>query len=255
MPIKLPFLKNKSNTNIQNLRLDKELLPCHVAIIMDGNGRWAKSRGMPRIAGHKEGMNVVKRIVRYASDLGIDILTLYAFSTENWKRPKKEVDFLMKLPMEFLNTYLPELIEKNVRVETIGDFDRLPEHTKKAVQEAKDRTADNTGLILNFALNYGSRNEMIEAVKQVAKQVQEGEINIQDIDESCFTDHLFTADLKEPDLLIRTSGEQRLSNFLLWQLAYSEFWFTDVFWPDFDESYFEKALYDYQNRKRRYGGI
>ncbi|MFG6118281.1 MULTISPECIES: isoprenyl transferase [Thalassobacillus] len=255
MPIKIPFTKIKSKPEEQTPDLDYDHLPSHVAIIMDGNGRWAKSKGLPRIAGHKEGMNVVKKIVRHASNLGIEVLTLYAFSTENWKRPKTEVDFLMKLPMEFLNTYLPELIEKNVRVETIGDFERLPHHTKKAVQEAKDRTSQNTGLVLNFALNYGSRYEMVKAVKQVADEVRDGDLVPEDIDEACISERLYTANLKEPDLLIRTSGEQRLSNFLLWQLAYSEFWFTDVYWPDFDETYFEKALYDYQNRKRRYGGI
>ncbi|MFG6115086.1 isoprenyl transferase [Halobacillus sp. MO56] len=255
MPIKFPFTKQKTKPEPQTPGLDYKQLPRHVAIIMDGNGRWAKSKGLPRIAGHKEGMNVVKKIVRHASNLGIEVLTLYAFSTENWKRPKTEVEFLMKLPMEFLNTYLPELIEKNVRVETIGDFERLPEHTKTAVQEAKDRTKNNTGLILNFALNYGSRYEMVEAVKVVADEVKQGNLDVDEIDEGCISRHLYTADLKEPDLLIRTSGEQRLSNFLLWQLAYSEFWFTDVYWPDFDEAYFEKALYDYQNRKRRYGGV
>ncbi|MFD1018216.1 isoprenyl transferase [Thalassobacillus hwangdonensis] len=255
MSIRLPFMKKRIKHEPQPVGLELKHLPSHIAIIMDGNGRWAKNRGMPRIAGHKEGMNVVKKIVRCASDLGIETLTLYAFSTENWKRPKKEVEFLMRLPMEFLNTYLPELIEKNVRVETIGDFEGLPPHTKQAVSEAKEKTRENTGMVLNFALNYGSRHEMLEAVKSISMQVKEGRLDIDDIDEDVFTDQLFTSKFKEPDLLIRTSGEQRLSNFLLWQLAYTEFWFTDVYWPDFDEAYFEKALYDYQNRKRRYGGI
>ena len=255
MPIKFPFTKNKKQPQTQPLGLADNHLPKHVAIIMDGNGRWAKNRGMPRIAGHKEGMSVVKRMVRYASDIGIKVLTLYAFSTENWKRPKNEVDFLMKLPVDFLNTYLPELIERNVQVRTIGDFDVLPAHTQKAVKEAIEKTKDNDGLILNFALNYGSRYEMVHAVKQIASKVKEGEIETSDIDEELFSSQLYTCELIEPDLLIRTSGEQRLSNFLLWQLAYAEFWFTEVYWPDFNESHFEKALYDFQNRKRRFGGV
>ncbi|RWZ60460.1 isoprenyl transferase [Halobacillus fulvus] len=255
MPIKFPFAKGQKEKELQPLGLDHTQIPKHVAIIMDGNGRWAKNRGMPRIAGHKEGMGVVKKVVRYASDLGIEVLTLYAFSTENWKRPKTEVEFLMKLPVDFLTTYLPELIEKNVRVQTIGDFDVLPAHTKKAVEEAIERTKDNDGLILNFALNYGSRFEMVDAVRQIASKVESGELAKEDITEDVFSSELYTSDLPEPDLLIRTSGEQRLSNFLLWQLAYAEFWFTEVYWPDFTENHFEKALYDYQNRKRRYGGV
>ncbi|SFK27576.1 undecaprenyl diphosphate synthase [Halobacillus dabanensis] len=255
MPIKFPFTRNKKQPQTQPSDLADSHLPQHVAIIMDGNGRWAKDRGMPRIAGHKEGMSVVKRMVRYASNIGIKVLTLYAFSTENWKRPKNEVDFLMKLPVDFLNTYLPELIERNVQVRTIGDFDVLPAHTQKAVKEAIEKTEDNDGLILNFALNYGSRYEMVHAVKQIASKVKEGEIETSEIDEELFSSQLYTCELIEPDLLIRTSGEQRLSNFLLWQLAYAEFWFTEVYWPDFDESHFEKALYDFQNRKRRFGGV
>ncbi|WP_226578837.1 isoprenyl transferase [Halobacillus litoralis] len=255
MPIKFPFVKSKKQPHPQPLGLEEMHLPQHVAIIMDGNGRWAKNRGMPRIAGHKEGMGVVKRIVRYASDIGVKVLTLYAFSTENWKRPKNEVDFLMKLPVDFLNTYLPELIERNVQVRTIGDFNVLPAHTQKAVNEAIEKTKENDGLILNFALNYGSRYEMVHAVKQIASKVKEGEIDTSDIDEDLFSSELYTSELIEPDLLIRTSGEQRLSNFLLWQLAYAEFWFTEVYWPDFNESHFEKALYDFQNRKRRFGGV
>lgn len=254
MFLKLPFKKQKT-TNTEEIQLDHSNLPKHIAIIMDGNGRWAKKRGLPRIAGHKEGMDVVKKIVRKSSDLGLDVLTLYAFSTENWKRPKTEVEFLMRLPDEFLNTYLPELIENNVRVETIGAFDQLPKHTKQAVENAKEQTKDNTGLILNFALNYGSRGELISAVKSIVQDVQDGERTIEDINESTFESYLYTHKLPDPDLLIRTSGEIRLSNYLLWQLAYSEFWFTEILWPDFDEDLFEKAIHDYQKRKRRYGGV
>lgn len=253
MFLKRPFKKKKQPTD--SFQLDLDNIPSHVAIIMDGNGRWAKKRGLPRVAGHKEGMDVVKKIVRRASDLNIQVLTLYAFSTENWKRPKNEVEYLMKLPDQFLNTYLPELHENNVRVQTIGDFEQLPSHTKNAVDNAKVQTQHNTGLVLNFALNYGSRYEMVQATKQIAQNVQKGHLNIEDIDEDVFGSYLYTHHVPDPDLLIRTSGEIRLSNYLLWQLAYSEFWFTEVLWPDFSEQLFEKALHDYQQRKRRYGGV
>lgn len=256
MPInKLPFLKKKQINNNKENQINKDNLPEHVAIIMDGNGRWAKKRGLPRFAGHKEGMDNVKRIVKVANKNNVKVLTLYAFSTENWKRPKSEVDFLMKLPMDFLNTYLPELIRENVQIQTIGEFDALPIHTKEAVQKAKDKTKSNNGLILNIALNYGSRYEIIESIKKMMKDFDQSGKTIEDINEDIFSKYLFTSHLKDPDLLIRTSGEIRLSNFLLWQSAYTEFWFTDELWPDFTEDLFEKALIDYQNRKRRYGGI
>ncbi len=256
---RFPFFKNKNSKKQlieENDRInDAFALPEHVAIIMDGNGRWAKKRGLPRFAGHKEGMDNVKDIVRVANKHHIKVLTLYAFSTENWKRPKSEVEYLLKLPKEFIHTYLPELIRENVQIKTIGAFDLLPEHTKKAVQAAKDKTSENDGLILNIALNYGSRYEIIQAIKHIAKDVETNQLDMDQLDESVFSNYLFTSDLKDPDLIIRTSGEQRLSNFLLWQAAYSEFWFTDVYWPDFNEKVFEQALVDYQNRKRRFGGL
>lgn len=252
MSMKLPFFKNRQTENNQGELIN---VPDHVAIIMDGNGRWAKKRGLPRIAGHKEGMDVVKEIAKSASNLKIKILTLYAFSTENWKRPKSEVDFLMKLPIDFLHTYLPEMMENNVRIDTIGEFDTLPSFTKEAIQYAKDQTKYNDGLLLNFALNYGSRFEILRAIKQIVNDVNDMDIKMESLDENFFSKYLYTEGLSDPDLLIRTSGEQRLSNFLLWQLAYTEFWFTDVYWPDFNEEIFKKALYDYQQRKRRYGGI
>lgn len=230
-------------------------IPEHIAIIMDGNGRWATKRALPRIAGHHEGMKTVRKITRYANDIGVKVLTLYAFSTENWSRPKKEVEFLMRLPEEFLSTYLPELIEKNVQVQIMGDFDSLPEHTQRAVKRAIDETSHNTGLILNFALNYGSRTEIVHAVKAITQAVQKGELAAEDITEQCINEHLMTKHLIEPDLLIRTSGEVRLSNFMLWQLAYTEFWFTDVLWPDFDEACLLEAIQVYQSRNRRYGGL
>jgi len=243
-------------------RLDKRIekvkqhpIPEHVAIIMDGNGRWAKKRALPRIAGHHEGMKTVRKITIIANELGVKSLTLYAFSTENWKRPKQEVDYLMKLPEEFLSVYLPELIEKNVRVKTIGDISKIPAHTQRAVKNAIEKTANNDGLILNFALNYGSRAEIISAIKGIVTDVKNGIIDENSIDEELFSNYLMTKNLKDPDLLIRTSGEIRLSNFMLWQLAYTEFWFTNALWPDFNEELFLDAIEAYQNRSRRFGGI
>jgi undecaprenyl diphosphate synthase len=230
-------------------------IPRHVAIIMDGNGRWAKARGLPRIAGHHAGMKTVKKITKAADRIGVDVLTLYAFSTENWKRPKDEVEFLMKLPQEFLSIELEELYENNVRVRMMGKRDHLPNHTVEAVEAAIERTKNNTGLILNFALNYGSRDEMVEAARELARQSAKGELNPEDIDDEKFSKQLLSSDLPEPDLLIRTSGELRLSNFMLWQLAYSEFWFTDVYWPEFSEEHFFGAVREYQRRARRYGGL
>jgi undecaprenyl diphosphate synthase len=230
-------------------------IPRHVAIIMDGNGRWAKSRGLPRIAGHHNGMKAVKRIAKAADRIGVKVLTLYAFSTENWKRPKDEVDFLMKLPQEFLAIELAELIENNVQVRIMGYREGLPPHTLAAVEEASRRTEGNTGLILNFALNYGSRLEMVEAVRQLAREAAEGRLDPASIEEEHFAGRLLTAGLPDPDLLIRTSGELRLSNFMLWQLAYTEFWFTDEYWPGFTEQHFFDAIREYQRRARRYGGL
>lgn len=235
--------------------ISEEGVPAHIAIIMDGNGRWAKKRALPRIAGHNEGMKTVRQITRSANQLGVKVLTLYAFSTENWKRPKLEVDFLMKLPEEFLSTFLPELIEENVRVEMIGDMEQLPAHTKKAIQNAMDRTAGNDGLILNFALNYGSRTELVQAVQSMIQDVKAGSLAEEDITDATISRYLMTSHLPEPDLLIRTSGEHRLSNFMLWQLAYTEFFFTDVLWPDFSEKHLLEAVASYQKRSRRFGGL
>lgn len=250
--MKFPFFNKKRIVTPDPIL---ENVPHHIAIIMDGNGRWATKKGLPRIAGHKEGMDAVQKVVRVAVKYDVKILTLYAFSTENWKRPSTEVEFILRLPKEFLHIYLPELMEKNVRIETLGEFDSLPNHTKKAVNYAKEKTKDNDGLILNFALNYGSRNEIVRAVKQMVNEVDEGKMDLEQVDEDMFSNYLYTNDVPDPDLLIRTSGEQRLSNFLLWQVAYTEFWFTDVLWPDFTEEVFFQALLEYQKRTRRYGGI
>jgi undecaprenyl diphosphate synthase len=238
---------------IENVK--KMEIPSHVAIIMDGNGRWAKKRALPRIAGHHEGMKVVRKTTKLANDLGIKTLTMYAFSTENWKRPKMEVDYLMKLPEEFLGTFLPELVEENVQVKMIGYKEMLPSHTLRAIEMAMDDTKDNDGLILNFALNYGSRAEIMDAVKRVLKDCKSGIMNENDLNEESFSSYLMTSQLKDPDLLIRTSGEIRLSNFMLWQLAYTEFWFTEVLWPDFNEEHLLESIEAFQNRQRRFGGV
>lgn len=253
MPIRLPFFKKRKKKTEHHTQIDN--IPKHVAIIMDGNGRWAKKRGLPRLAGHREGMNVVKRIVKIATHYDVEVLTLYAFSTENWKRPKSEVDFLMKLPKEFLHTYLPDLIKNNVQIKTIGEFEGLPKHTKQAIEYGIEKTKNNNGLVLNFALNYGSRNELMRAVKSLLKDVRNSNMDVDDLTQKDLESFLYTSHLQDPDLIIRTSGEKRLSNFLLWQSAYSELWFTDVLWPDFTEEIFKQALRDYQQRKRRYGGI
>ncbi|MFR9709344.1 isoprenyl transferase [Paenibacillus sp. MB22_1] len=238
-----------------SVSLSPDNIPKHVAIIMDGNGRWARRLGMPRIVGHRSGMKAVKRATIAADELGISILTLYAFSTENWKRPKDEVDYLMSLPQEFLAIELDELVEKNVQVRMMGHTDELPAHTIAAMEEAIERTKHNTGLILNFALNYGSRREITESVKGIAKAVQSGELSVEDITPDTIESRLLSAGLPDPDLLIRTSGELRLSNFMLWQTAYSELWFTDIFWPDFSKEHLVQAVAEYQRRTRRYGGL
>ncbi|MCP1124736.1 MULTISPECIES: isoprenyl transferase [Bacillus] len=254
---KLPFFKGNKIASFDHLveEAKKGEIPAHIAIIMDGNGRWAKRRAMPRIAGHHEGMQVVKKITKFASKLGVKVLTLYAFSTENWKRPKLEVDYLMKLPEEFLGTFLPELIEENVQVRVIGQKDRLPTHTRRALEKAIEDTKDNTGLILNFALNYGSRDEIVSAVQNMVRDSEEGKLRSAEITEDTISSYLMTRTLPDPDLLIRTSGEIRISNFMLWQIAYTELWFTDVNWPDFTEEHLLQSITDFQNRGRRFGGV
>ncbi|ERL64489.1 isoprenyl transferase [Schleiferilactobacillus shenzhenensis] len=237
---------------------DNAPLPQHIAIIMDGNGRWAKARHLPRVAGHKEGMDNVKRIAIAASHLGVKVLTVYAFSTENWRRPTDEVSYLMSLPVKFFNHYMPDLMAENVKVEVMGYLDELPAATKQVTLDAMDQTKNNTGMILNFAFNYGARREITTAVQQLAAEAAAGTVQPAAITEQMVADRLFTAqlgDLADPDLLIRTSGEERLSNFLLWQLAYSEFVFTKVHWPDFTSADLEAAIATYQHRQRRYGGL
>jgi undecaprenyl diphosphate synthase len=233
----------------------KHPLPKHIGIITDGNGRWAKNRGLPRTAGHAAGMKRVREIIRAANDLGIEVLTFYSFSTENWKRPKEEVEYLMKLPKEFLKTDLKELVERNVKVQMLGDKSKTPSYTQEALIEFEEKTKDNTGMILNFAINYGARDEILNAVRQIIDDVQKGNIGKEEITEELMNRYLTTKGLPDPDLIIRTSGEIRVSNFLLWQIAYSELWFTPVLWPDFTKVHFYQAIYDFQQRSRRYGGV
>ncbi|MET3207731.1 UNVERIFIED_CONTAM: undecaprenyl diphosphate synthase [Paenibacillus sp. PvR008] len=230
-------------------------IPQHVAVIMDGNGRWAKRIGMPRIVGHQNGMKAVKRTAIAADELGIKYLTLFAFSTENWSRPKDEVDFLMRLPQEFLSIELDELIEKNVQVRMMGNKEHLPSHTVDALTEATRRTENNTGLVLNFALNYGSRLEITECMQALGREIEDGKLTSGDITPELIENSLLSSGMPDPDLLIRTSGELRLSNFMLWQLAYSELWFTDIYWPEFKKEHLYEAVVEYQRRSRRYGGL
>jgi len=252
------FFNKKDPADMDDVQLDANRIPAHVAVIMDGNGRWAKSRHLPRIAGHKEGMNTVKKITIAASDLGVKVLTLYAFSTENWKRPTDEVNYLMQLPVSFFDTFVPDLIKNNVQVQVMGYVDKLPAATQTAVKNAIDETKDCDGMVLNFALNYGSRAEIVTGVQKIAQQVADGQLKVDEIDDATVDAALMTAPLapySDPDLLIRTSGEERISNFLMWQIAYSELVFTDVKWPDCTAAPLQACIADYQSRDRRFGGI
>jgi undecaprenyl diphosphate synthase len=235
--------------------LDPQALPRHVAIIMDGNGRWAQQRGFPRIAGHRQGAKALKELVRCCKDWGIPALTAYAFSTENWQRPLKEVEFLMRLFERLLRRELAEMHREGVRISFIGDLSVLPASLGRAIEHAVKHTAHNPAVHLTVAINYGSRAELTHACRQIATQVQQGKIQPQAIDEAILSQHLYTTGHPDPDLLIRTSGEQRLSNYLLWQLAYTEFYFTETFWPDFDRAALHQALQYFQNRERRFGKV
>jgi undecaprenyl diphosphate synthase len=232
-----------------------EKLPRHIAVIMDGNGRWAKLHGKPRVFGHKNGVVSVREITEAAAELGISYLTLYAFSTENWSRPQLEVNALMALLVETIKKELNTLHKNNIRLHAIGDLSRLPEKTRSALQEAIDATSSNDRMTLILALNYSSRWEIVEAAKNLALKVRDGQIGLDDIDSEMFSNHLTTAFIPDPELLIRTSGEYRISNFLLWQSAYAEFYFTQVLWPDFRKDDLYRAIIDFQNRERRFGKI
>lgn len=236
-------------------QLDPARLPAHVAIIMDGNGRWATKRGLPRTFGHRAGVNALRQVVELCVELEIGYLTVYAFSTENWKRPREEVNVLMELLVEYLYKEIDELCANNVRINPIGGLADLPAKPREAVYAARERSRNNTGLVFNVALNYGGRAELVQAIREIAGEVKAGRIKIADIDDRVIAGHLYTAGQPDPDLLIRPSGDYRVSNFLLWQLAYTEFWLTDTMWPDFGKRDLLQALLDFQRRERRFGGL
>lgn len=244
------FFKKKKTTE-----LNKEMLPQHIAFIMDGNGRWAKKRGMPRVFGHNAGTEAFKEIVRESRTLGIRYVSFYAFSTENWKRPQSEVDGLMQILVKFIASESEEIHANNIKINILGDIAALPKEAKKAVEDVLLLTENNTAMDLNIALNYGGRYEIVSATQRLVKDIDEGKVTREAIDETLFSSYLYTKDMPDPDLMIRTSGEYRLSNFLLWQLAYSEFIFLDIFWPDFSIQEYHKALQEYASRNRRFGKI
>ena len=237
------------------MELDRNRIPKHIAIIMDGNGRWAKKRFLPRLAGHKAGSETLREVIATCGDLGVEHLTVYAFSTENWGRPEEEITGLFNLLRGYLDTELEIMDKEGIRIHAIGDLSKLPTDLRSKIENAMEKTKNHSTLQLNIALNYGGRDELIKAVQSLARDVKQGQLDIDDIDEDMFEGRLFTKNIPDPDLLIRTSGELRLSNFLLWQLAYSEFYFTDVFWPDFKKQELLLAIQEYQKRKRRFGKL
>ena len=237
------------------LALDFGRLPRHVAIIMDGNGRWARRRGLPRVAGHRAGIAAVRETLDVSARLGLEALTLYAFSRENWKRPSSEVNTLMRLLREYLESELDTLVERNIRFRAIGRLADLPRRVTNALEQAERRTRENTGLVFQIALSYSGRAEIVDAARAIAARVARGEVDPDAIDEAMFARHLYAGDVPDPDLLIRTSGELRISNFLLWQVAYAEIWVTDVLWPDFRRQHLFEALGDFARRERRFGGV
>ena len=235
------------------MEFNKENMPKHIAIIMDGNRRWAKAQGKPASFGHKEGAKTLEKIVRYANKIGLEHITVYAFSTENWKRAEEEVKALMMLLQNYLDDYAKRADTENIKVKILGDITALSEGMQKSIKKCMERTKNNTGVIFNIALNYGGRDEILKAVKQIATNVKEGKINVEDITEKMISDNLYTKGQPDPDLLIRTSGELRLSNFLPWQVVYSEFLFVDKNWPDFNEEDLDNAIIEYQKRTRKFG--
>lgn len=235
--------------------LDRERLPKHVAVIMDGNGRWAKRQGLPRIVGHRRGVDALKDLLRCCRDWGIEALTAYAFSTENWGRPLEEVDFLMTLFERVLRQELREMMEEDVKIKFVGNLDSLPKTLRSEIDRSVEATQHNSGIQFTVATNYGGRQEILQACRSIAAMVQEGKLQPDQVDEALFEKHLYTAGICDPDLLIRTSGEMRISNFLLWQVAYAEIYITETMWPDFDRPAFHAALRDYQQRQRRFGKV
>lgn len=228
-------------------------IPKHVAIIMDGNRRWAKKRGLPTVAGHSEGANTLEKIADASAEMGVEFLTVYAFSTENWKRSEEEVDYLMKLLAKHIKDFDKRIKNRNVRFRLVGDINRLNEELQNGIREIEERTKNNTGLTVNIAINYGGRAEITYVAKEIAKEVKNNNLNVEEIDENIFSKYLQTKDSPDPELIIRTGGENRLSGFLLWQAAYSELYFTEVLWPDFDKDELQKAIIEYNNRKRNFG--
>lgn len=237
----------------KKLLIDQNIVPKHVAIIMDGNGRWAKRQGMNRVFGHRNALTAVRESIQAATKIKVQAITLYAFSTENWNRPKMEIDALMNLLINSLKKELPEFMENGVKVNSIGAIENLPKNAQKALAEVIEITKDNSNITLTLALSYGSRQEIVNAIKNISKKVVNKELTLEEIDEKTINNHLYTFNLPEVDLMIRTSGEQRISNFLMWQMAYAELYFTDVLWPDFREEHFYDAIINYQNRERRFG--
>jgi undecaprenyl diphosphate synthase len=236
-------------------KLDTTKLPCHVAIIMDGNGRWAKKRLLNRVKGHEKGVESVRAIVRTCRELNIRILTLYTFSTENWQRPQREISALMSILKTFLKKELPELQQQKIRLNVVGQPHRLPDNIRKVLDEAISATSGNEKMVLNLALSYGGRTEITEMVQSISRKVAKGRMRPDDIDQNMVAEHLYTRGMPDPDIMIRTSGEMRISNFLLWQLAYAEFFITDTLWPDFSPKEFTEILLQYQQRDRRFGKV
>ena len=236
-------------------QLDFSRLPRHIAVIMDGNGRWARRRRLPRIAGHRAGAAAVREIVEASSRLGIAALSLYAFSAENWKRPRAEVNTLMLLLREYLQKEIAEIHRNNIRLQILGRYELLPREVLRDLEDAVRQTGSNTGMVLNVALNYSARTELVDAFRAILQKIQQGKLSEEAIDEQVIAQHLYTKGLADPDLLIRTSGEMRVSNFLLWQIAYAEIWVTETLWPDFTRRSLYQAILDFQKRERRYGGL
>jgi len=245
---------DKTNNDLSK-KIDKQKIPEHVAIIMDGNGRWATKKGLPRSFGHKQGVSVLKKILKAAKNLGCKVITVYAFSTENWTRPTKEVDFLINLFSEVLKNEIKEIHEESTKIKFIGDLTPFPKNLREIISSSESLTKNNNKFLFNVCLNYGGRQEIVKVAKKLALKSSSGEIKPSEVNEELFNSELLTRGIKDPELLIRTSGEKRISNFLLWQLAYSEIYISDVLWPDFNEFEFLKAIIDYQSRNRRFGGI
>ena len=247
------MIDNKNND--LSMKIDKKKIPEHVAIIMDGNGRWATKKGLPRSFGHKKGVGVLKEILKAAKTLGCKVITVYAFSTENWTRPAKEVDFLISLFSEVLKKEIEEIHQDSIKIKFIGDLTPFPENLKTIISTSESLTKNNNDFLFNVCVNYGGRQEIVKVAKELALKSSSGEIKPSEVNEELFNSELLTQGIKDPELLIRTSGEKRISNFLLWQLAYSEIYISDILWPDFNELEFFKAIIDYQSRNRRFGGI